>query len=316
VSWPGNGFLFDQAERQGISYFNFGEGLAGNEPRIEDVDRTPAQTAESAKVAAKSDIGPPFGGCYPGSYTIGFTSDKKEIFDGSLPIGAPSGSYSHVDCFRERFASQVAADDVPALTYLSLTGDHTLGTIPGARTPAAMIADDDKALGEIVETISHSPVWASSAIFVVEDDSQDGADHVAAHRIPALVISPYARTDTVVSTRYDLVSVIRTMELMIGMDPLTLNDALATPMYDAFTTTPVNLEPWTTLPAQVDLLARNTAASPAAAESASLSLGSTDSVSQVLLDAILWKSVYGEGSQPPPPGPGSAVANGIVDDED
>ncbi len=316
VSWPGNGFLFDQAERQGISYFNFGEGLAGNEPRIEDVDRTPAQTAESAKVAAKSDIGPPFGGCYPGSYTIGFTSDKKEIFDGSLPIGAPPGSYSHVDCFRERFASQVAADDVPALTYLSLTGDHTLGTIPGARTPAAMIADDDKALGEIVETISHSPIWASSAIFVVEDDSQDGADHVAAHRIPALVISPYAKADTVVSTRYDLVSVIRTMELMIGMDSLTLNDALATPMYDAFTTTPVNLEPWTTLPAQVDLLARNTAASPAAAESAALSLGSTDSVSQVLLDAILWKSVYGEASQPPPPGPGSAVANGIVDDED
>jgi phospholipase C len=179
-----------------------------------------------------------------------------------------------------------------------------------------MIADDDKALGELVDTISHSSIWASSAIFVVEDDSQDGADHVAAHRIPALVISPYAKTDTVVSTRYDLVSVIRTMELMIGLKPLTLNDALATPMYDAFATTPVNLEPWTTLPAQVDLLARNTAASPAAAQSASLSLGSTDSVSQVVLDAILWKSVYGEGSQPPPPGPGSAVANGIVDDED
>jgi DNA-binding beta-propeller fold protein YncE len=316
VSWPGNGFLFDQAERQGISYFNFGEGLAGNEPAIADVDRTEAQTAESAKVAAKSDIGPPFGGCYPGSYTIGFTSDKKEIYDGSLPIGAPAGSFSHIDCFRQRFAAQVAADDVPTFTYLSMTGDHTLGTIPGARTPAAMIADDDKAIGELVETISHSPIWASSAIFVVEDDSQDGADHVAAHRIPALVISPYAKTDAVVSTRYDLLSVIRTMGLMIGLDPLTLNDALATPMYDAFTTTPVNLAPWTTLTPQVDLLARNTAASPAAAESAALSLGSTDSVSQVLLDVILWKSVYGSANQPPPPGPGSAVANGIVDDHD
>jgi len=174
-----------------------------------------------------------------------------------------------------------------------------------------MIADDDKALGELVDTISHSSIWASSAIFVVEDDSQDGADHVAAHRIPALVISPYAKTDTVVSTRYDLVSVIRTMELMTGLAPLTLNDALATPMYDAFTTTPVSIAPWTALPAQVDLVARNTAASPAATQSASLSLGSTDSVPQVVLDAILWKSVYGEGSQPPPPGPGSAVANGM-----
>jgi YVTN family beta-propeller protein len=310
VTWPGNGFLFDQAEKQGISYFNFGEALAGNEPGITDVDRTAAQTAESAKVAAKSDIGPPFGGCYPGSYTIGFTSAKKEIYDGSLPSGAAAGSFSHIDCFRQRFATQVAANDVPAFTYLSFTGDHTLGTIPGARTPSAMIADDDKALGELVDTISHSPIWASSAIFVVEDDSQDGADHVAAHRIPALVISPYAKRDAVVSTRYDLVSFVRTMELMIGLAPLTLNDALATPMYDAFATTPVNLEPWTTFPAQVDLLARNTAASPAAAQSAALSLGSTDSVSQVLLDAILWKSVYGEASQPPPPGPGSATANG------
>ena len=313
VSWPGNGFLFDQAERQGISYFNFGEALAGDEPSVSDADRTPAQAAESAKVAAKSDLGPPIGGCYPGSYTIGFTSANKEIYDSSLPSGAPAGSYSHVDCFRQRFAAQVAANDVPTFTYLSLTGDHTLGTIPGARTPTAMIADDDKGLGELVETISHSPIWASSAIFVVEDDSQDGADHVAAHRIPALVISPYAKTDTVVSTRYDLVSVVRTIELMTGLAPLTLNDALATPMYDAFTTTPVNLEPWTTRPAQVDLLARNTAASPAAAQSAALSLGSTDSVPQVLLDAILWKSVHGEASQPPPPGPGSAAAAGGTD---
>jgi phospholipase C len=130
-----------------------------------------------------------------------------------------------------------------------------------------MIAEADKALGELVDTISHSPIWASSAVFVVEDDSQDGADHVAAHRIPALVISPHAKTDTVVSTRYDLVSVIRTMELMIGRSPLTLHDALATPMYDAFATTPVNLAPWTVLPAQVDLVARSTAASPAATPS-------------------------------------------------
>jgi phospholipase C len=173
-----------------------------------------------------------------------------------------------------------------------------------------MIAEADKALGELVDTISHSPIWASSAVFVVEDDSQDGADHVAAHRIPALVISPHAKTDTVVSTRYDLVSVIRTMELMIGRSPLTLHDALATPMYDAFATTPVNLAPWTVLPAQVDLVARSTAASPAATPSASLSLRSTDSVPQVVLDAIVWTSVYGEACQPQP-GPGSAVADRI-----
>ena len=310
VSWPGNGFLFDQAEKQGISYFNYGEALADVEASIQDRTRTPAQQAMTARVAAKTDIGPPStaNGCYPGSYTIGFTSNNKEIYDGTLPTGAMPGSFSHMACFQQRFAAQLASGTVPTFNYLSFTGDHTLGTIAGARTPSAMVADDDQGLGQLVDTISHSSIWASSAIFVVEDDSQDGADHVAAHRIPALVISPYAKTNAVVSTRYDLVSVIRSMELIMGMKPLTLNDSLATPMYDAFATTPVNLAPWTNIPARTALETRNTAASPAATQSASLSLRTTDTVPQIVLDAILWKSVYGDDSTPPPPGPGSVSA--------
>ena len=310
VSWPGNGFLFDQAEKQGISYFNYGEALADVEASIQDRTRTPAQQAMTARVAAKTDIGPPStaNGCYPGSYTIGFTSNNKEIYDGTLPTGALPGSFSHMACFQQRFAAQLASGTVPTFNYLSFTGDHTLGTIAGARTPSAMVADDDQGLGQLVDTISHSSIWASSAIFVVEDDSQDGADHVAAHRIPALVISPYAKTNAVVSTRYDLVSVIRSMELIMGMKPLTLNDSLATPMYDALATTPVNLAPWTNIPARTALETRNTAASPAATQSASLSLRTTDTVPQIVLDAILWKSVYGDDSTPPPPGPGSVSA--------
>ena len=312
VTWPGNGYLFDQAERQNISYYNYGEGFAGGYTSVPDRDRTPEITALDAKVQAKSDIGPPFVGCYAGDTSIGTslpTSNAPQgaqIFDSSLPTGAKAGSFSHVDCFRQRFASQLAAGKVPALSYLSLTSDHTRGTQPGFPTPTAMVADSDLAVGQIVDTVSHSPIWASSLIVVVEDDSQDAADHVNAHRIPVAIVSPYAKQGAVVHTRYDLVSAVRSIELVLGMKPLSINDALATPMYDAFTATPDNIAPVTTLPAGIDLLTPNPPAGPDSQWSSSLALGTPDQVSQRDLDMILWHSVHGATSVPPPPGPGAS----------
>ena len=297
VSWPGNGFLFDQAERQQISYFNYGEALADAWPTVPDRDRSPAQLAESKRVFANTDNGPPTSGCYPSDGTIGMSVNNKEIFDSALPKGAPAGSYSHIDCFRKRFAQQLAAGKVPALNYISMTSDHTRGTQTGFPTPTAMVADSDQAIGQLVETVSHSSIWSSSAIFVIEDDSQDGADHVNAHRVPAMVISPYARKGAVIHTPYDLVSI----ELILGMHALSLNDALATPMYDAFSPTPDNALPVTAIPAQQDLLARNPASAIWASLSSRLPLGVPDQVPQRVLDRILWQSVYGAGSAPPPP---------------
>ncbi len=311
VSWPGNGFLFDQAEREHISYFNYGEGLADSMAQIKDRDRTPAMTREVQRVAANSDIGlnltPAPRDCYPSDEFIGTVGNGPptvgDIFDSTLPVGAPPGSYSHTQCFRTHFGQQLTHKDVPAFNYISLTDDHTRGTQDGYITPTAMVADNDLALGQIVDTISNSRIWSSSAIFVVEDDSQDGADHVDAHRIPALVISPYAKRNVVIHTRYDLVSVVRTIELIIGMKPLTLNDALAIPMYDVFSNKPVNSAPISVVPAKVNLLARNTAAGPDAKLSDSLPLHQTDAVPQQTLDSILWQSVYGAHSTPPSPGP-------------
>jgi DNA-binding beta-propeller fold protein YncE len=305
VAWPGNGFLFDRAEQQGISYFNYGEGFTGGYASVPDRDRTPSILAKISATAAHSDIGPPFGGCYPDDLTIGTALDGGEIFDSSLPAGAPAGSYSHVDCFRERFTQQLATGSVPALNYLTLTSDHTRGTQPGFPTPTSMVADSDLALGQLVDVISHSAIWNSSAIFLVEDDSQDGADHVNAHRIPVAVISPFARRGAVVHTRYDLLSVVRSIELILGMRPLSLNDALATPMYDAFATTADNASPVDVIVPAVDLLARNSAASPDAEWSSRLALDKPDQVSQADLDQILWHSVHGAGSAAPPPGPGA-----------
>lgn len=307
VAWPGNGFLFNQAERQSISYFNYGEGFIGGFTSVPDRDRTPAMTAQIAKVEANSDLGPPFGGCYASDMSIGQAQDDSgsEIFDSSLPAGAPSGSYSHTDCFRQRLAQQLASGTVPSFNYLTLTSDHTRGTQPGFPTPTAMVADSDQAIGQILETISHSAIWASSVVFIVEDDSQDGADHVNAHRIPVAVVSPYAKTDAVIHTRYDLLSVVRSVELLIGMAPLGMADALAVPMYDVFAPTVVNANPIDAIPAAVDLLERNTATSPDAEWSTSLALGTPDQVGQGILDQIIWHSVKGAGSPPPPPGPGA-----------
>ena len=316
ISWPGNGFLFNQAERQGITYFNYGEAFDGGIADVADENRTAEGLEELKRVTANSDLGEDMmeGGCYPADIGIGATPSGTMTFDSALPEGAPEGAISRVACFTDRFNAQLAAGTVPAFNYLTLTGDHTRGTQPGYMTPTAMVADNDLAVGQLVELISHSPIWSSSAIFVVEDDSQDGADHVDAHRIPAMVISPYAKQG-VVSTRYDLVSVIRSMELIIGMQPFTLNDALATPMYDAFSGTPVNLAPVDAITPAVNLLEMNQPGAPWAEESASLNLGATDAAPQAALDAILWHSVYGANSAPPPPGPNAEYETGAdVDD--
>ena len=124
-----------------------------------------------------------------------------------------------------------------------------------------------------------------------------------AHRIPIAVISPYAKQGAIIHRRYDLVSVVRSIELIIGMKPLSLSDALASPMYDAFSSRPLNSAPVDAVPAKVKLLERNTQAAPWATLSNSLPLGRTDAVPQKQLDAILWKSVHGADSVPPPPGP-------------
>jgi len=171
-----------------------------------------------------------------------------------------------------------------------------------------MIAENDQALGDMVDLISHSSVWKSSAIFVVEDDSQDGADHLDAHRIPAFAISPYVKRGAVVSTRYDFLSFIRSMELIMGMRPLGLGDRLATPMYDAFQATPDDA-PYTAIPAKINLLERNPSSGPGADASARLPQG-LDEIPQREMDALLWKSIHGWKSTPPPPGP-NAVAGAV-----
>jgi DNA-binding beta-propeller fold protein YncE len=312
ATWPAKRFLFDAAQAQGISYFNYGEAIAGTVPFPDRYRNTDEQQQVATKFS-HSDLGEagltllgvqvPSSNCYPNDASIGKDAvTGQEVYDSTAPATAP-GALSRAACFRQKFQAQEMAGSVPAFTYMVLTNDHTNGLSPGRRTPQAMVADNDYALGQIVDTISHSSIWNSSLILVMEDDSQDGADHVDAHRIPAFAISPYAKRRAVVHTRYDFPSIIRTMELPIGMKPFTLYDALATPMFDAFDSTPSNSEPFDAAAPTIDLTAKNpnTPANRAAVHG--YNMIATDRVPQRVLDAQLWHAVHGQGSKPPPPGP-------------
>ena len=127
---------------------------------------------------------------------------------------------------------------MPQFIQLRLPNDHTAGTTPGMPTPRASVADNDLAVGRAVEAIAHSPYWDDTAFFILEDDAQNGADHVDAHRSVALVVSKYsprAAQPTVDSTFYTTVSVIRTMEELLGLPPMNNNDAFAPPIASLFT---------------------------------------------------------------------------------
>ncbi|MEA2405291.1 MAG: hypothetical protein QOE08_1938, partial [Thermoleophilaceae bacterium] len=307
VTWPAKRFLFDQAEKDGVSYFNYGEAVAGTVP-LADKDRNAEETQQVLAKFAKSDLGPGGppapGACYPNDAFIGKNAiSMQEAWDSTPPAGAPPGSQSRFDCFKQRFTLQLATNSVPAFNYLVLPSDHTEGTSPGRRTPTAMIAENDYALGQIVDAVSHSPIWDSSMILVVEDDSQDGADHVDAHRIPALAISPYSKQGAIVHRRYDFLSFIRTMEIVTGMHSLNLFDAMATPLYDAFGNDPSNGAAYDAIKPNIDINERNGAAAANAKLSKSLNLSKPDQVPQRVLDRILWQSVHGTSSEPPPPGP-------------
>jgi hypothetical protein len=195
---------------------------------------------------------------------------------------------------------------LPDLMILCLPNDHTSGTKAGSPTPAAQVADNDVSLGQIVEAVSHSRFWKETCIFVIEDDPQDGWDHVSAYRTTAFVASPYTRRGAVVSTQYNQTSLVRTMELILGLPPMNQFDATATPLFDCFSETP-DFTPFTAVPNRVPLDQMNpeptAIADPLLREhavaSAALPLDEVDKCPEDLLNRILWHAMKGsEASYP------------------
>jgi YVTN family beta-propeller protein len=189
---------------------------------------------------------------------------------------------------------------LPRFTIMSLGENHTRGTSPGAFTPDASVASNDIGLGKIVEAATRSRFWKEMAIFVIEDDAQNGPDHVDAHRTVGFVISPYCKRGVVDSTLYTTASMVRTMELILGLPPLTQYDAGATPMFNCFRKS-AKLTPYHPLTPRVDLAARNTDKSPFAQQSRQMNFDEYDRAPEDELNRILWYVTRGPDAPYPAP---------------
>jgi YVTN family beta-propeller protein len=189
--------------------------------------------------------------------------------------------------------------DWPSFMVMSLGEDHTHGLTPGSFTPIAEVASNDQALGQIVEAVSHSRFWKDTAIFVIEDDAQNGPDHVDAHRTVGLLISPWVKRGIVDSTMYTTSSFVRTMELILGLPPMTQFDSAATPMYWSFTTAPV-FDAIDAAAPQVDLLSRNPATGAGARASLKLDFSDYDLADPDELNQILWAAIKPGQTMPAP----------------
>ena len=189
---------------------------------------------------------------------------------------------------------------LPSYTVLALPEDHTKGGSPGQPTIQAAVASNDLGLGMIVEAISHSPYWPETAIFVIEDDAQNGSDHVDARRTIGFVISPYTRRASVDSTFYTTSSMLRTMQLLLGLPPMSQFDASANPMYRSFTNVADNT-PYTKLDANIDINALNEKTALGAQESLEMDFSTFDEMPMDEFNRIIWALAKGPDSEMPLP---------------
>jgi YVTN family beta-propeller protein len=195
----------------------------------------------------------------------------------------------------KRFES---TNQMPALMFLRLPNDHTSATAPGKIAPLSAFADNDYALGMIVEAVSRSKFWGSTAIFVLEDDAQNGPDHVDSHRSPAYILSPYTHSGTIDSHLYNTTSMLRTMELILHLRPMTHFDAGARPMFAAFSQRPSSA-PYQAEKPRISLEERNPPNSSTASRSARLDFSKEDLNDDDELNDILWRAI--RGTEPPAP---------------
>ena len=201
--------------------------------------------------------------------------------------------------FAEELKQWEASGKMPALTLMRLGNDHTSGVAAGKVAPLSAAADNDLAVGRLVEAVSKSRFWPSTAILILEDDAQNGPDHVDSHRSPAYVISPYTRGRGVDSSMYNTTSMLRTMELILGLRPMTVFDASARPMWNAFANR-ADTRPFDSVPARHSLDDRNPPRNTAdARRSREFDLDEADRIDDDEMNAVLWRAV--KGGTPPAP---------------
>jgi YVTN family beta-propeller protein len=269
-----SGYLWDACARKGLSYRSYGE-----------FGRRVSQSDGLVKMEAS---------------VPGLVGHICPSYDVPREPGQRARDTDNVATFLREFREFEKNGNLPRFIVMSLGEDHTSGTKPGAYTPEACVASNDLALGWLVEAVSHSKYWPRTAIFVIEDDPQDGPDHVDAHRTVGLVISPYTKRHHVDHTQYSTVSMLRTLELILGLPPLSQYDAAARPMFASFTDKP-DLAPYVHTEARTDLTAKNGKDAYGAERSARMDFSEYDRVDDHELNEILWRAIKGKDAPVPPP---------------
>jgi YVTN family beta-propeller protein len=268
LSAPAEGYIWDYAKRAGVTYRSYGEFTEWEVPGVR----------------AKARV----------SGLIGYIHPTYPPYDLEIPDN------KRVDVWLEEFREFERTGQLPRLSIIRLGNDHTAGTRPGMPTPRAMVAENDVSLGRIVEAVSNSRFWKESAIFVLEDDAQNGPDHVDAHRSVLLVASPFSKRRAVDSTLYTTSAVLRTIELILGLPPMSQYDASATPIYAGFQPVP-DPTPFRLRPARISLTEKNDARAPGARASMMMNFEEADLTPEIELNEILWMSVHGPQARMPPP---------------
>jgi YVTN family beta-propeller protein len=260
---PARGYLWDLIQRKGLTFRNYGEFVI---PERADPDDVLPPGYRGNKPFLASHTTP----AYPG-FDLNITDQHR------------------ADVWLAELAEFTKRGVMPAFEIIRLPNDHTAGARAGAPTPQAYAADNDLALGRMIDALSRSPFWRSTVVFVVEDDAQNGPDHVDSHRSPVLIISPYSRAG-VVHRFANTTDVIRTMEEILGLDALSQFDYYGRPLRDIWSATP-DLTPWSVLTPKVDRNAKNPANTRGASESAKLDLEIEDVAAEDPFNRIIWEAV-------------------------
>jgi len=281
---PG-GYLWDSAAKRGLTYLNFGGYLSYSR----DQPTKPALIGHTCPDFA------PFNLKYADSdawVTLGLLSPGQDAY-------GPDKMPSRYSAWKREFDGFVQNGALPAFELVRLPRDHTAGTTPGYDSPRAMAADNDYAVGEIAQAVSLSPYWKSTAIFVVEDDAQNGPDHVDCHRSTAYVISPYVHRRAVDHHFYNTDSLIRTMEILLGLPPMTRLGATAPPLH-VFGKS-ADLTPYLAiLPDKALLSQKNSRTAYGAQRSRRMNFAQADAAPEEALNEILWRSMKGRLAPLPP----------------
>ncbi len=271
------GFIWDYCKRAGVSYRTYGEFADDYKANIPVLEN---------------------------HFCTYFTSWDQKVRD-----------TTRVKQWKRDFDSLVAINALPQLSTLRLINDHTEGMSRNRPTPFAHVADNDLSVGMFIEFLSQSPVWKESVVFIVEDDAQNGPDHVDAHRSTAYVAGPYVKRNFVDHTPYTTSGMLRTIELILGITPMSQYDAAATPMWRCFTAVP-NFTPFKALPSNIDLTLKNTAFNELSQRSEQFDFAKEDRVPDLEFSEVIWKGIKGLHSIMPSPRRAAFVKISNADKDD